>query len=191
MLDFINKHYDSDIQKIYRLNRIAASRSDLARLMLLHEFGGIYVDASLEFFSTLDCLIGESDDLVFVRRDDWPTFRENPDAAHVTNAILGSAAASTFIQEALERAVANLKEGNLNYQVWHATGPKILNDLLASGKAQRTSTKILRYTTITTNHAIHRRDRDAPPGERLLNKWTEEQKSGILPESFLDQWKRQ
>ena len=57
MYDFISKHYNRSILRLYEFNLIPASRSDIARLMLLYEFGGVYVDASIELQDSLDFVV--------------------------------------------------------------------------------------------------------------------------------------
>jgi mannosyltransferase OCH1-like enzyme len=45
----IAARYSTEILALYESNQVPASRSDMARLMLLYAFGGFYVDAAMGF----------------------------------------------------------------------------------------------------------------------------------------------
>jgi|WetSurMetagenome_2_1015567.scaffolds.fasta_scaffold307501_1 inositol phosphorylceramide mannosyltransferase catalytic subunit len=132
----MRKSYGTSLQKVYELNRVPASRSDLARYVLLWEYGGFYLDMGMELHSSLAKFINPDVDLVFVKRDDREKFSDNPAAAPVMNGILGAPPKSAFIGRCLEQSVYNLSTGRYNNLVSQCTGPFMLNGILQefSGK---------------------------------------------------------
>ena len=73
----IKDRYGGLVQRIYEKNRIAASRSDMARQVLLHEFGGFYVDAGMGLQKSLDYMRGKGS-LVLVHHDTMAAFARCP-----------------------------------------------------------------------------------------------------------------
>jgi hypothetical protein len=122
---------------LFRAIGIPACQSDLARLALLHEYGGLYVDAH--------CAPGSATALeaVFARlaTHELILFDES---AHLTthrhtwilNGVLAARAGSEVLASLMERALANLGEHrkselaaagrHLDYDIYKLTGPWIL-----------------------------------------------------------------
>ncbi len=174
MYDFIHEKYNDDILTIYKLNQIPASRSDMARLMLLYEYGGFYLDVSMELQSSLNTITTHDAEIILVQRDDSPKYKNCPEKAHVINGIIGTIPNSEFIEWCIHRAIENLTTGKYNNKVWWATGPRILNDALEK-YAEKYTIKKLSFTALQNEFVTYRRIAG------FSNSWFQiQQKQGII-----------
>jgi len=121
MFEWIYTHYGSKYLLLYQLNDIAASRADIARLMMLYEYGGFYLDAEMELSRSFSTLVDT--DILLVQRDDARKYKNCPEKAHVINGIIGLSQKSELASWCLSRIEKNLITGCYNQSVWHATGP--------------------------------------------------------------------
>lgn len=161
------QHYPTALQKLYQANQIPASRSDLARLILLYHYGGIYIDASMELQEDPHpLLIGAAQDFVAVKRDDNPRYRRYPQLAHTVNSIFAARKHHPAVETALYIAWANLAARHYNQQVWFASGAYCLNQALAyfPPDAQRA------FSALKGTLFIYRRDLSVTVGVRASNK---------------------
>lgn len=172
MYDFIESHYDNDTLAQYKRIRVPASRSDVARLMLLYEFGGLYLDAAMETLTAAHSIVDDDADLLFVRRDDLSRYAKRPDQAHVINGIVGAAGRCDLIKEAIEMVLDNLRTCRYD-NVWYATGAHSLNVLLER-HGHRYRIEILRFSELSGKFFVYRR----VPG--VSNAWVVQQRYGIL-----------
>ena len=173
MDEHIAQNYPADVLALYRENRIPASRSDMARMMLLYHFGGFYVDTSMSFSTSFESMISDAAELVIVKRDDFPQYVGRPEDAHITNNIVGAVKACPMIGECISIILDNLKTRRYNNDVWHATGPHCLN-LLISKFDDVTTVQKLRFTELVDKHFSYRRV------EGVSNAWVEQQREGIF-----------
>jgi mannosyltransferase OCH1-like enzyme len=181
---FIRRHYGKSIARLYDLNSIPASRSDMARLMLLYEYGGIYVDASIELKRDISQILSNSVDLVVLKRDDLPIYSRCRDKAHAANGILAAPEKSKFIKRCLERVLSNLITGDANKYVNIATGPLVISQVIDEFGDQL-KIKALSYSETLDNLFSLKRVKN------VNNSWTCSQKDGILqPDLYLRKGKR-
>ena len=166
-----------ELYELYKLNRIPASRSDVARLILLYEYGGFYLDMSMEFCKSLNSIVDENDDIILVRRDDFPQYKNCPEDAHVINGIIGVIPHSEFIRWCILNVYNNLSRGLYNKNVWFATGPKTVNDAL---NVYRNSYNIKKLSMIELKKNYFKIQRITG----VSNNWVNLQKYGIICNSF-------
>jgi mannosyltransferase OCH1-like enzyme len=123
----------------YRKIRIPACKSDLARLLALHEWGGLYVDChcgihDINFIRRLlECL--DTFELIVSYKnrtsDGWP-----PNKPHPTNSFIFAGKNSAIMTECATSAFRNLEahwktekeNGFCAYSIWSLVGAQILHD---------------------------------------------------------------
>ncbi len=172
MEKFIRQHYGRSWLRLFQLNRIPASRSDMARLLLLQQQGGLYIDLSMSCHRPLEATQLAADALL-VQRDDSPVYAACPEQANVMNGILGFPPESPFSAWCLKRMEQNLIHGHYNYQVALATGPAIINQALHRFK-KRLKINILKFSRMKQQQLEYHR----APG--ISNTWICAQSSGII-----------
>ncbi|MEZ0369062.1 MAG: glycosyltransferase family 32 protein [Candidatus Sericytochromatia bacterium] len=171
---FIKKHYHPDMLALYQAIRIPAARSDIARLMLLYRFGGIYLDAAMEMIRPLDDYLSADDELAFILRDDMPPWdASRPERGSITNSLIAAVPGSPMLKSALALAVSHLNSGVYNRQVWFATGPYCLNLHLEKYEALCKIVK-LQFSQLENQLFVYRRV------QGISNQWAKDQYSGIL-----------
>jgi SAM-dependent methyltransferase len=116
MMRFIETHHAPHVAGLYADNAIPASRSDLARVMLLLEHGGVYMDAEIEPMEHLDDIVAPATELWLMRWGDG-----------YNNAVLGSRPGHPLLRRLLEIMLRNLERGYFNRNVAAATGPLCLS----------------------------------------------------------------
>lgn len=173
MYKFISARYQDSVLQLYRHNRIPASRADLARLMLLYEYGGFYVDASMELTGSLDQFNGSGTDLFIVLRDDAERHKANPKKANAINGFIGVKPKSDFIKWCIERVIRNLVTGENNQKVNISTGPNIINQALIE-MSEMMCVKKVGMKELLNDFLIYRRVAG------VSNKWTSIQRDGII-----------
>jgi hypothetical protein len=113
--------------------RLPACRSDLARLILLHEFGGLYVDAHIatadaERLAQVVERLSSKELILFDRLDQ----RSWQGDCHIVNHCLGGRKGSPVLRKVILAAIRNLEkheaaeaaaEGHVPYNVFVLTGP--------------------------------------------------------------------
>lgn len=171
-LELIRKEFPR-FKELYERNTIPASRSDIARLVYLYQFGGIYLDATMAFSKSLYSSISTNDDLILVRRDDIAPFKERPEKAGVINGILASESQSVFILNCLKKVYFNLYHGIHNYAVHAASGPIVINEIYR-GMENNSSVRTLSFAHLLEHHFDYLRI----PG--VSNQWVETQLEGIV-----------
>ncbi len=169
-------------QNIYGRIRVPAARSDIARLVALYQFGGVYTDISMAFRTPFRALYRREDELFVVRRDDAPAFRTRPHVAHIVNGIIASVPESDFILECLKRVYFNLSEGYVNYTVNLATGPSILTEAFYANRNRLSHRcSIGDFSILQVENFRYRRV------SGVNNTWVEAQREGILNPDDLPQ----
>ena len=156
MQKFIASKYNKSILHLYNLIRIPASKADLVRLMLLYEYGGFYLDVSMELRRPISELVDDQVDLLLVKRDDNPRYKDDMKSAHVINGIIGALPKSAFIQWCIQRVFRNLINDDLNKSVNIATGPRVINQALPRFEKQLTIRK-LSFTRLQEYFLSYRR----------------------------------
>lgn len=174
---FIKDRYSENILKLYRLNRVPASRSDLARLFLLFEYGGFYIDSSMEIRKPLKDILEVDTEVLLVRRDDAKRYQDNPEGAHVINGIIAAKPKSKYVERCLELALMHVSSGMYNTNVWKATGPFVLNQILKKDYGDE-KVKIVNFTDLLSTTVSYKR-----PSEQA-NLWLKQQELGIIDSCF-------
>jgi len=183
MYEFIQSRYNQEILDLYRLNKIPASRSDIARLMLLYEYGGIYLDATMEVNKSLNNIIGNEEEIVLVRADDFPIYTDFPEKAEFLNGFIGAIPRCEFIGEIISKVIYNLRYGKYNNLVGFATGPYNFYALWHryEGTCQISS---LSCSQLKESFLI---DHQIP---NISHSWFDQQKQGVIDKSYYSKNKK-
>lgn len=110
--------------KVFRAINIPAMKSDLARILVLHEFGGLYLDAACvpRFSDSAEKFIADGDARCVVAES-------MKDSAVLMNRIIAAEAGNPYIMRVLDesfRAVAgSMAAGKSSIDVWALTGSKL------------------------------------------------------------------
>lgn len=179
MYQFIGHRYSPAILSLYQMNKIPSSRSDIARLMLLYEYGGVYVDASMEFTESFGNLINDTADIILILSG-MPRYDHCPEKAHVINGIMAAPAKSEFIRHCLKSIFNYLISGSQNHHVNIATGPDIINSALRRFE-QNLNVKKIRWQDLQKGFVKRR----SVPG--VSNTWPTLQRDGIIDPEFYKQ----
>ncbi|MBU2977229.1 glycosyltransferase [Alteromonas sp. C1M14] len=167
---FIRQHYCTDTLNLYQNNHIAASRCDMARLLILYKLGGFYVDLSMEIKSSLSLF--RKNDLVLLQRDDMAVkANRDPADAHCTNSIIGVPPESAYIEKCLMLMRQRLRSRKYNFDVIQATGPGILNTVLS----EFSNIQVCKVPFSQARESLFNYVRI----QKFSNTWTEQQKFGI------------
>jgi mannosyltransferase OCH1-like enzyme len=122
----------------YRAIRIPAAKADVARLLALYEWGGLYVDChcGIKDVDALRQLIGELSELeaIFVDRSLTQTPRA-PEEHFLISAILLARSRSPLFLMIAREALANLhrqrqieqEKGFISYHISWLSGPRLIN----------------------------------------------------------------
>ncbi len=172
MYNFIENNYNEVVLKLYKNNKISASRSDIARLMLLYEYGGFYIDASMELQENLDKLYDDTAKIIVVQRDNAPVYKNCPEKAHVINGFIAVPRKSEIIKWCIDQVLINMISGEYNTRVNLATGPNIIHKALI--KYENLGVKKLLFTSLFNNFFIYRRVTG------INNSWVCLQSDGII-----------
>ena len=175
----LQQHFNGLLVRLYRMNRVPASRCDIARLAVLHRYGGVYLDASLKLRGRLDPIIDATSDTAFLVRDDMPKYQEDPSQAHLWNGLIISRKGSKLIGRCLLEIMRTLTSGSYNTDVLNATGPGVINRV-AKNMVDRAYIK-LSFKKLKNGFLEHLRI------SGLRNSWKTLQADGIIDLSQLDE----
>lgn len=168
----IEKHFNPCLLALYQNNQIPASRSDIARLIAIYEYGGVYLNTSLLLKTTLNTLLeNKQTDLILLKRDD--TQEEPPP---VWNGVIIATPQSTFIKACIEQITLNLLTGRFNQDVLSATGYKVLNTVLS----QNNGYQLTKLSFKTLENSLFENIQNA-----YRQSWLAPQAQGIFNESVL------
>jgi mannosyltransferase OCH1-like enzyme len=144
---------DSDIESMivrdfpayleaYQNIRIPACKSDIARLIALHEWGGLYVDChcGIRVAEPIGRLLGHLDTFELIVIDEDPKYRPDDPARlkKPMNGIMFARKNSEIIFEWEKAALRNLashwtiekERGFCPYCIWNLTGAGVLRDII-------------------------------------------------------------
>lgn len=119
---FLRAHTEADVVQVYEQLLPYAYRADLARLCLLHAFGGLYADLSVFFHAPLPLASGK----MIVFRD-----RAHVAPWIVSNTILGAPAGAPALEAAIRMIVANCRTRYRGASSLCPTGPVLLGKAIA------------------------------------------------------------
>jgi len=186
MLDFI-KRKDPFLYKLYSNINIQAIRADIARMLLLIEFGGIYMDLSMKLHKPLNSIISRESDVALLRRDDQKRYRKYPESAHFGIMLLAAKPKTEFIQSVLKYLVNTITEGFYNHHVLFAT-TKCVNEVFREYKKLKKIKKInIEYMSFKKfkedKFLTHLRIKG------LANSWRYSEENGIVNPKYLESLK--
>src|SRR5262249_10312582 len=128
---------------LYKAIRIAAAKSDIARLLLLYEFGGLYVDCHCGIGNARELnrliLSLEQVESIFIDRAKKLNAAWRPPEEHcLINSIIFSRGRSNLIFMICRQAFANLNwlrmqernKGKVPYDIWGLSGPGLVSAMV-------------------------------------------------------------
>ena len=125
---FINKQYPFNIQKlkkIYDNEKTYYGKADIARLLILYYYGGIYIDADSVWINNK-----KLDHLIDISKKTGLFAGYEPNKNYVANGVIGSTKKNSNILLLINKLL------NMDYDLirstkepWEVTGPILLNDI--------------------------------------------------------------
>lgn len=154
---FITDHYDSEITQNYLKLQIGAAQADFWRLLVLQEYGGVYLDIDAHAIWPLsDTLAMNTDELyVVTRRGD------------LSNYFIASKPQNPNLEKLINQVNHNIKDNQLT-NVFELTGPGVFNQLL----------NIQEVPTVSYRHACNQgsfTNEHFQYIDKAAGKWTKEQ----------------
>jgi len=131
--EFIAEHYPEILPHYERL-QIGAAQADLWRLLVLHRFGGVYLDIDAHQIWPLSSVLGTERDELYV------TTRKG----ELSNYFIASAPSNRHIREVIDRIIENIN-GDIVTGVFDTTGPGVFNKVLDKNAVP----------TVSYRHAVH------------------------------------
>lgn len=131
--EFIAEHYP-DVLPHYDRLQIGAAQADLWRLLVLHKFGGVYLDIDAHQIWPLSRVIGNEREELYV------TTRRG----ELSNYFIASVPGNPKLKMLIDQIVKNIEEASLN-NVFHITGPGVFNEILEVDK----------IPTVSYRHAVN------------------------------------
>jgi len=123
-IEFIGDYFGKEILAAFLDVRLAAMASDIFRVALILQRGGVYVDMATQCRAPLDSWINLDNQLVLLRRPHM-----TPPLAW--NGFIAASSPENHIMREIWRRISAsilLREGS---SVWGTTGPKVFRDVLA------------------------------------------------------------
>lgn len=181
MLNYL-KDKDPFLHNLYSNIRIAAIRSDIARLVLLYKFGGLYLDMSVILKVPIEKLLSKKADVMLLRRDDQARYEKHPQSAHIGSMIIASAPNTEFIKDSLKYLVNSIISGSYNHHVLFAT-TKCINETynlyLNRKDIEETNFEMMSFKALKKDFLTHLRVKG------LANSWSYLEKDGIIEPKIL------
>ncbi|MGM1053987.1 MAG: glycosyltransferase family 32 protein [Pseudomonadota bacterium] len=131
--DFIAEHYPEILPHYQRL-QIGAAQADLWRLLVLHRFGGVYLDIDAHQIWPLSRVLGTEREELYV------TTRRG----ELSNYFIASGPGNPNLQRLIDQVVENIKANALS-NVFEITGPGVFNEYLDQNEVP----------TVSYRHAVH------------------------------------
>lgn len=129
--EFIQKNFDMSVYLAYAKLIPFAFKSDLARLCLLHFYGGLYSDLLLQYLSPVDLTFLEKFDFCAFRdRQYMPVCDTSFSTFNIANTILFSKPKSLILEKYIENIVMNCKKELYGVGPLDITGPLVLGKSL-------------------------------------------------------------
>nr|WP_300315914.1 glycosyltransferase [Halomonas sp.] len=121
----VQEYFPDDVW-VYDSIGVPAAKSDLARILLLHKFGGWYIDCDTRLRTNIDWWEDENIDLHLF----W--VKNKKDKTFVNNALIGGKSGHPYFLRAAETIVKLLKSPFHKHSVYNSTGPGAITN--AAGK---------------------------------------------------------
>jgi len=174
MYDFFKNN--SYLLEVYKRLKVESIRSDIVRLVMLYEYGGIYMDMSMQLHTNLDDIIDKYKDIVLLQRDDQPRYAKYPQKAHIAAGIIAAVPKSSFIKCCLSHLIDTIVKGHYNHHILFAA-TKYTNDIYIKyleNKHIDFDMQLLSFKKLKEYHLTHHR----LPG--LANSWKAYEVDGIF-----------
>ncbi|HSH47582.1 MAG TPA: glycosyltransferase [Halomonas sp.] len=166
--DFIAEHYPEILPHYERL-QIGAAQADLWRLLVLHKFGGVYLDIDAHQIWPLGRVVGHDREELYV------TTRRGK----LSNYFIASRPSNPNLEALAQQIVENIEQGS-HANVFDITGPGVFNKLMDITQVPTIS---YRYAVNQGNFTnVHFQYIDKPEG-----KWHQQQKITPVIKSATDQ----
>lgn len=130
---FIADHYPEVLAHYERL-QIGAAQADLWRLLVLHRFGGVYLDVDAHQIWPLSRVLGRDHEELYV------TTRRG----ELSNYFIASKPSNPQLESLIDQVVANIT-GDTAMGVFDTTGPGVFNKVLDKAAVP----------TVSYRHAVH------------------------------------
>jgi len=174
MVDFLqNREY---LLEVYQRVRVESIRSDIARLVLLYEYGGFYMDMSIKLHSSLDRIVNQNNELALLKRDDQSRYAKYPEQAHIGAMFMASAPKSPFIACCLAQLINTIVDGHYNHHITFAA-TKYTDDTYIrylDKKEKKLKIELLSFKKLKQDNLTHLRI------QGLQNSWKIHEKEGIF-----------
>ncbi len=131
--DFIKKEYP-DIYHIFSRCKYGVQKADIARIAILHHYGGIYFDLDMLCLKSLDTLIDYNSDNVFLAMEPAEQTKRlfNNDNI-LCNAFIAVPPKHPLLKEALDNIKAlHLKHGDFIYNPFNVFGADLLSQSMTN-----------------------------------------------------------
>lgn len=156
--EFIAEHYPEVLPHYDRL-QIGAAQADLWRLLVLHKFGGVYLDIDAHQIWPLSFVLAPD------RKELYVTTRRG----ELSNYFIASAPGNANLARLIERVVQNIQENTLT-NVFEITGPGVFIKLLDQDKIATVSYKhAVNQGSFTNEHFQYI--------DKIEGKWNHQQRS--------------
>lgn len=156
---FIEQHYDRDLFDSYSKLQIGAAQADLWRLLVLYQYGGVYLDIDAHAIWPLADIVPASIDELYV------TTRRG----ELSNYFIASQPGNPNLLKLIEQVRQNIDE-NILTNVFELTGPGVFIKLLDQDSVPTVSYRHACNQGSFTNEHFQYIDKKA-------GKWTKEQQT--------------
>ena len=119
--EYLKENAPAEVYDAYSRLTNGAAQADLWRLVVLNQKGGIYMDIDATVVWSLDKLLGDNHDSLYIKIDKNTRF---------TNYFIATAPNNPDLEKAIEQAVYNVNNYEPSMGVYHSTGPTVLHNLL-------------------------------------------------------------
>ncbi|OXY81544.1 glycosyltransferase family 32 protein [Oceanimonas doudoroffii] len=117
--EFIQAHYSPEIFAAYSRLQIGAAQADFWRLLVLHKYGGVYLDIDAHAVWPLGYTIrSHHDELYIIRKNN-----------ELTNYFIASKPDNPNLAALIDRVLTNIRENTIT-GVYDMTGPGVFNQVL-------------------------------------------------------------
>lgn len=154
VIKLLQKHLPEKFVTLYQQVRIPAAKSDIARLILLFEYGGLYVDCHCGMVDTdaIVQLLSETDRFegIFLDRRRWQAPRHE-DEYYLINSIMFAQPRSKLFFSFLLKAFSGLEcqrdlerymRGYSPYHIGSLSGPEVLNHIALQPMSNNTEIRL-------------------------------------------------
>jgi hypothetical protein len=148
VIPLIERYFPNSVD-LYKAIRMPTPKSDIARLLLLYEFGGLYIDCHCGIRDAAEIrrllLSLEEEELIFIDRILSQEPRP-PEEHFLINSIIFSRPRSDLIYSICRQGFANLawhrkeeqEKGRVPYSIWSLCGPQLVTAMvLQPGSSNR------------------------------------------------------